>query len=69
MLYEVITPTKIVSLMGALLLLSAGTAAAKMYRAPVSFSADVADLATVDRHVMRPLDNFALLAAAKSAEL
>lgn len=61
-------PTKILSLTGALLLLLAGTAAAKMYRPPVSFTTDVADLAAVDRHVMRPVDNFALLAAAKSAE-
>lgn len=61
-------PTKIVSLIGALLLLSAAVAAAKMYRPPASFSADVADLAAVDRHVMRPVDNAALLAAAKRAE-
>ena len=61
-------PTKIISLTGALLLLSAAMAASRTYRPPVSFSAAVADLAAVDRHVMLPVDNAALLAAAKSAE-
>lgn len=61
-------PSKIVSLTGALLLLAAGTAASKMYRPPVSFSAEVADLITVDRHVMLPVDNASLLLEAKSAE-
>ncbi len=57
-----------IALLAAALLFVSVPATAKMYRSPMSFSEEVADLEAVERRELSRLDNAALLAAAERRE-